>query len=375
MKVIKSIELQGLKAFLVCLLSFPVCLPGWGQREVDAWKGLRLNEMQVIGSHNSYKPGIEPALWNLLYVKDSARLTALQYGHIPLTAQLDLGLRNLELDVVHDPKGGRYASPKGLQLLKDAGETPLLFDSAGDLKKPGLKVFHMPDVDFRSHHLLFKDCLRELRNWSKLHPGHLPVIITMNAKDGEEKGLAPLLPFTKEALDSIDLEIKSVFTGNELITPDLVRGNSYSLEEAILKNGWPLLDKIAGRFLFVLDETGARLAAYKKDHPGLKGKTLFVTETAGNPEAAFMIINNPVADGEKIKALVQKGYMVRTRADANTLEARNNDYRMFYAAMHSGAQVITTDYYLPSQYFPSAYKVIFNNGGYTRKNPVTATSH
>jgi hypothetical protein len=344
----------------------------WAQPEVNAYAGLKLNEIQLIGSHNSYKPGIEPQLWNIIYAKDSARANALEYGHISLTGQLELGLRNLELDVVHDPKGGRYANPMGLQLIKQAGGIPDPFDTSGDLDKPGLKVFHVPDVDFRSHHLLFVDCLRELHEWSKRHPGHIPVIITINAKDGEEKGLAKLLPFTHDALDSIDLEIKSVFSEKELVTPDLVRGNHARLDEAVLTEGWPPLNRLAGRFMFVLDETGEKLKAYKNGHPGLNGKLLFVNETEGSAEAAFMIINNPMVDGEKIKSLVQKGYMVRTRADANTVQARNNDYSMFKAAMQSGAQVITTDYYLPSRLFPSSYKVIFDGGSYMRKNPVTA---
>ncbi len=342
------------------------------QQEVNAFAGLRLNQIQLIGSHNSYKPGIEPALWNILHTMDSARAAALQYGHISFTEQLNLGLRNLEIDMVHDPLGGRYANPMGLNLIRQAGGTPLPFDTAGDLKKPGLKVFHVQDVDFRSHHLLFVDCLKELKQWSKNHPGHLPVIITMNAKDGEEKGLSKLLPFTHDALDSIDMEIKSVFSNDELITPDFIRGEASNLENAVLQKGWPTLDKVAGRFMFMLDETGAKLRDYKQGHPGLKGKLLFVNETAGSPEAALMIINNPLADGEKIKALVQKGYMVRPRADANTIEARNNDYRMFNAAKESGAQIITTDYYLPSQFFPSTYKIVFARGSYTRMNPVTA---
>jgi hypothetical protein len=41
---------------------------------------------------------------------------------------------------------------------------------------------------------------------------------------------------------------------------------------------------------------------------------------------------------------------------------------MFEAAKASGAQIITTDYYLPSTYFPSTYKVGFAEGKYVRKN-------
>ena len=37
------------------------------QQEADAFTGLRMNQLQLVGSHNSYKPGIEPALWKLIY--------------------------------------------------------------------------------------------------------------------------------------------------------------------------------------------------------------------------------------------------------------------------------------------------------------------
>ncbi len=68
----------------------------------------------------------------------------------------------------------------------------------------------------------------------------------------------------------------------------------------------------------------------------------------------------------KIKNLVALGYMVRTRADADTKEARENDYSRFEMAKASGAQVITTDYYLPSKLFKSDFQIAFENGGYER---------
>jgi len=203
-----------------------------------------------------------------------------------------------------------------------------------------------------------------------VHPDHIPIVITMNVKDENEKGLHELLPFTKMALDSIDLEIKSVFTLNDLITPDLVRGNYSTLEAAVLKKGWPLVSQVKGRFLFVLDEKGGKLKRYEDGHPSLKGRVMFVNEAEGQPEAAFMIINDPIKDFDKIQRLVKKGYMIRTRADADTKEARTNDYTTFEAAKKSGAQIITTDYYLPSKYFSSPYKISFDGGTYVRKNPL-----
>jgi Phosphoinositide phospholipase C, Ca2+-dependent len=344
---------------------------GIAQGEVEIFKGATLHQVQLIGSHNSYKPGIEPALFSIISKMDSGRAAALQYGHIPLKEQLNMGLRNLELDVVHDPEGGRYTKPMGLEWLQLAGTETQPYDTAGDLKRPGLKVMHIPDVDFRSEHLLFKDCLRELYTWSRQNPGHIPVIVTINAKDGNEKGLTELLAFGPAALDSIDQEIKEVFPAEKLITPDFIRGNNSSLSEMILKNGWPALEKLAGRFLFVLDETGKKLRDYKQGHAALKGRVMFVNEVHGSPNAGFMIINDPERDGKLIKEMVEKGYLVRTRADANTVEARKNSYNRLKAAMESGAQIITTDYYLPSKYFYSPYRVAFQGEVFVRKNPVT----
>jgi hypothetical protein len=81
-----------------------------------------------------------------------------------------------------------------------------------------------------------------------------------------------------------------------------------------------------------------------------------------------MIINNPKDDGGKIREMVKKGYMVRTRADADTKEARANDRSGFVAACASGAQIITTDYYYKSTFFPSDYVVHFDDGKYVRKD-------
>ena len=326
---------------------------------------IKLNQIQLIGSHNSYKIGIEKPLMNYLLKKDSA-LSGLEYEHIPLSEQLNLGLRGLEFDVFYDPKGGYYAGPKGLEIVKSLDAEPQPFDVEQKLQLPGLKIFHVQEIDFRSHHLLFKDALEELKNWSEVHAGHTPIIITINAKDGEIPDTRKPLRFTAEALQSIDTEIREVLGEERLITPDRVRGSFETLEQAVLANGWPLLSEVKNRFLFVLDEGEEKTNEYLTRFPNLVGATLFVNQEEGNPNAAFRIINDPIRNFEKIKNLVALGYMVRTRADADTKEARENDYNRFEKAKASGAQVITTDYYLPSKLFKSDFKVIFENGRYER---------
>jgi len=327
---------------------------------------IKLNQIQVIGSHNSYKIAIEEGILDYLEKMNPAIAQSLQYEHIPLSDQLDLGLRNLELDVSHDPEGGRYANPKGLEILKSQGIKPLPYDVENKLQKPGLKLFHAQDIDFRSHHLLFTDALQELLTWSNSHPDHTPVFILINAKDSSIPGMLAPLPFTAAALDSIDLEIRSVLPLEKLITPELVMGKSESLETAIRAEGWPELQQVKGRFLFVLDENETKTNRYLEKHPQLKDASLFVNVPSGNPNAGFMIINDPVGSFEKIQDLVAKGYLIRTRADSDTKQARINDYSQFESAKASGAQVISTDYYMPSRLFQSTYQVSFENGKFER---------
>jgi len=327
---------------------------------------IKLNEIQVIGSHNSYKIAIEKEILDYLRNMNPAIANSLEYEHLPLSEQLDLGLRNLELDVNHDPEGGRYAAPKGLDIIKSKGIEPLPYDVANKLQAPGLKLFHAQDIDFRSHHLLFTDALKELLSWSNAHPDHSPIFILVNAKDSPIPGMQAPLPFTATALDSIDLEIRSVLSLEKLITPELVMGKNKSLQSAILGQGWPDLDKVKGRFLFVLDENQVKINRYLEKHPNLKGASFFVNVPEGNPNAGFMVINDPIGSFEKIQDLVAKGYMVRTRADSDTKQARSNDYSQFEKAKASGAQVISTDYYYPSQLFESTYQVSFENGKFER---------
>lgn len=327
---------------------------------------IRMNEVQVIGSHNSYKIAIEPALLAYIGEQNPDWANSLEYSHPTLTKQLDLGLRNLEIDVLYDPEGGYHANPLGLNIVRQLGIEPLPFDEDKKLSQPGLKVFHIQDVDFRSHNLLFSETLTLLKHWSDAHPDHLPITILINAKDSSSDfGRKPLV-FSKEALGTIDEEIFSYLGTEEIITPDDVRGEYNTLEQAVLDGGWPTLEESRGKFLFVLDEREPKRDRYIDGHPSLRERAMFTNSAEGRPESAFRVINNPVRDLAEIKRLVAAGYMVRTRADANTVEARENNYERFEKAVESGAQVISTDYYIPSMHFASDFQIIFDDGRYER---------
>lgn len=295
-------------------------------------------------------------------------MSTIDYSHIPLKDQLDLGLLNLEIDIYADTKGGRYAHPKGLEWIKD--QSP--YDPNGEMMQPGFKVFHVLDIDFRSNFLTLKDGLQQLKAWSDANPHHNPVFITIEPKEEPEKpALTTPEIFTQQIFTDLDNDFIKYLGKENIITPDDVRGSFATLEEAVLHQNWPTLAKAKGKFLFILDTQDHKMTLYKTGHPSLKGRVLFINADAGTPEAAMMIRNDP--KDPLIPQLVKKGYIIRTRADSDTKQARNDDYSGFEAAKTSGAQIITTDYYQKSTHFKSSYAVRFTDSNkYFRLNPLFA---
>jgi hypothetical protein len=346
-----------MKALLGLMLA--CCVPVFAQKD----ENLKINKTQIIGSHNSYKQAIDPLLFKAFLKKDSTSAKSLDYEHIPITAQLDMGLRNLEIDVYPDKNGGKYANPKGLEMAPGQKS----FDPQGKMNQPGFKVLHVPNLDFRSHYLTLIDCLQGLKAWSEAHPDHTPVYITFEVKGkvsnaGETEGISP------EDFDELDKTLLEHLGKAHILTPDMVKGKYETLESAVLHDNWPTLKEAKGMFVFELDDSGAKREMYIAGHPSLGGRTMFANALPGTPEAAFLIRNN--AKASEIPDLVKKGYLIRTRADSDTREARRNDKTTFEAACKSGAQIITTDYYQKSTHFDSDYSVSFEGSTYFRKNPL-----
>jgi len=305
-----------------------------------------MNDIQVIGSHNSFKARIPTAVMAKIRAAEPRMAEGLDYYHLPLAEQLDRGVRQIEIDIFADPQGGRYASPKGEAWAKAAGETTS-FDRAAMLK-PGYKVFHIPDVDYISTCVTLVRCLGEVNRWSRAHPRHLPIMITINAADtpSQRPEISSPIPLDDEALlDALDGEIRSVLPGKRLITPDEVRGTAASLREAVHTRGWPTLAAARGRIYVLVDVRKAVSDVYRAGHPSLAGRAMFGWYPDDQPESAIQIVQDPLIDGERIRRWVGEGVIVRTRTDAGTVEARSRDYAKANAAMASGAQAVSTDYY------------------------------
>lgn len=287
-----------------------------------------LNQIQVIGSHNSYHISNFDQIGGL-----SPAAVALDYTHQPLTEQLDGGLRSFELDV----------------WLRDGA----------------LHVFHFPDFDPISTCDLFTDCLTEIREWSTAHPGHVPLGVLVEVKAQPEE-------FGADGIDQIDADIRSVFADDEIILPDDVRGDAATLAEAV-PEGWPTLGDSRGRVMFAMDNEDAIRDLYTEGHPSLEGRVLFTPSAEGRPDAAFIKLNDPVADLDEIQRLVDAGFIIRTRADSELLRAQGGDTTDREDAFASGAQWVSTDYPATEPPAPqSGYTVEFPGGGYARCNVVNA---
>ena len=378
---LKGISSHGLLQSFVFLIILALAAHSSAQtpRPADGDTGLEcspfmnsmpMNFIQAIGSHNSYKLAIPAPELELIRNYRAQSAITLDYSHLTLTQQLDLGMRQIELDILYDPEGGRYADPLlPKQTIGLSGSK--LYDNS-NMKQPGFKVLHAQDLDVRSNCDTWIICLTEIKNWSDKNPLHVPILIIFNAKTGGSAypGTTDALSFDSKAFDDLDQELLSVFNKKQLITPDDVRGNFPTLKEAVIENGWPSLATARGKVFFALDEGPEKVKIYSRGNASLQGLPMFVNSVDEQADhAAYFTMNNPLQDRARIRAAVKSGFIVRTRADANTIEARTNDSSRREAAFSSGAQYISTDYYQPRLEF-SEYSVSLPGNRVARCNPL-----
>jgi hypothetical protein len=320
---------------------------------------LKLHQIQVIGTHNSYHIAPAGGVKALIQSTRKGWFEAIDYTHRPLAEQFGtLGIRQIELDVFADPDGGLFAKPAGRAMAKgDPGPDP---NADGELAKPGFKVLHVQDVDFRTTVPTFAGALSQIVDWSAKHPAHVPIMVLVELKDSPQPLLPTKpLPFTAERLGEIDQLIRDTIPAKQRLEP----ASCLPLEE----RGWPTLAAARGKILFVLDNEGKIGELYRQR----RDPAMFAQRPESDPLAAFFKINEPVKEFDRIQSLVKKGYLVRTRADADTAEARTNDPTRRDKAFASGAQFVSTD-------FPEArpeispYVVQFAGKKTVRVNPVSA---
>ncbi|MCA9489499.1 MAG: hypothetical protein KC621_06235 [Myxococcales bacterium] len=280
---------------------------------------LTFADLQAKGTHNSYHVATSEAeVWD--------------YTHAVLPTQADeQGVRQFELDVEWDEELGAH------------------------------RVRHIPVVDEGTTCETFVLCARDLWAWSFTHPMHHPLFVLVETKDGWDPETGP------EHTSALERELLSIWDREDLITPDDLRRDHPDLRTAIEQDDWPTLGELRGRALFVLHSGGERRDDYVKD---LDGHVLFpdAMGDVGVPWAAVHTMNDP-AD-PRIAEVVGLRHLVRTRADSDTREARQEDTSHRDQALASGAHFVSTDYPAPVE--GTSYVVEIPGGTPSRCNPLTA---
>lgn len=241
---------------------------------------LRLDHLQIRGTHNSYHRA--PA---------NPLLPEFAVDQPPLAVQLGAqGVRQIELDV-HEAGDGVFA------------------------------VYHVPGIDEETTCPTLRACLAEVEGWSAAHPGHHALFVFIEPKTA-----------LASQADALDRAILDVWPRERIISPADVRGDHPDLRTAIAVDGWPSVHASRGKALFFLFDDGAprdRYLAAQAD------PLLFVRHPmsdAGAPDAVFF--NHDVVDPERFAALAADGAILRTRGDDAAARER---------ALGSAAHIISLD--------------------------------
>lgn len=334
---------------------------------------IRINQIQIIGSHNSYHVGLTPGIKAFLLKNNPKAEHGLDYEHKPIPTQLDSGIRQLEIDIYADSKGGLYSHPAAAKAIQEMGYPAEPYNTDGAMDKPGFKVMHVQDIDQHSSCITLRICLEQVLTWSNAHPRHVPIFILLEGKYGKPMnipGAVTTEQFTPAVFDELDAEIRSIVPANKLITPDQVRGSYATMPEAIAHGGWPTLASSRGKLVFLMDNR-ALTPIYVEGHPADKGRVIFPNGVVGDPETAFTEENFGAED--RLDDLAKQGVLVRTRSDADTEQARTNDTSLRDKDFRSGAQIISTDYYsIEPAKWPGHFVVEFPNNVVARCNPINA---
>ncbi len=311
---------------------------------------LKINQLQYLSSHNSYRKHTDEVIYKFLQSIETfipLDLIELEYDHVDMYTQLErYGVRHVEIDVYGDKKGGRFYNRAGYKLTgRDEAS------GIEELKNPGIKVLHLPDIDFETHYYTFVQALEDIKRWSKKYSDHLPLFIMIETKTETVASFLPIPGFANaeswdsENIEALESDILKVFSKDRIIKPDDVRGEYSTLREAVLQKGWPTVGESRGKVMFLFDQTDIG-AAYRGGNSSLEGKLIFTNAKPSDPDAAFIKRNDP--SESDIQSLVEQGFLVRSMV-GGVMENLNNDYSKFEMAKNKGAHFLSTDYYKPDE--------------------------
>lgn len=278
--------------------------PGPGPSPYSQDDTLRLQHVQALGTHNSTH--IEP---------DPVIHPSHAYTHAPLTEQLEAqGVRALELDI---------------HLHVD----------------DGFHVFHLPNVDAETTCLRLADCLGEVRAWSEANPWHLPLMIWMEPKDEDLDLVVPEYDSFGDRHGEWEDAILDSLPRERIFTPDDLRGAHADLPTAIAaEGGWPTLGALRGKVVLSMLDGGDHRTTYLDGNPALEGRLMFVhSADPAAPHAATFKINDADGEAERVRELVQAGFLVTSNVRDGPEHDAETGAAHLAASLAAGANFLMSD--------------------------------
>jgi hypothetical protein len=188
--------------------------------------------------------------------------------------------------------------------------------------------FHLQYLDTNSHCYCLGDCLFPMLEFSKGHPNHLPFMIQIEPKSVTDfngicaQGKDDAFMFVE--LEQLILDIVGL---GRVVTPAMIQRDHTSLVEAITTDGWPAVEDLRGKFLFILIAAGPPCLQALSAADSIRPQRDAVLFTSNQDESIFFGLG-----GERGRRKVDSGFVNRER------------YRNTADIMDSGMQFINTDY-------------------------------
>lgn len=191
------------------------CVPNSDTQEwlpVRVESSVRFTDVTGVASHNTYE-------------KPQGNTPKAEFGFF--AQALDAGFRQVEIDTW---PGSNW------KVNHDVPVDP----ENNCVTKPG----NYEDIYSKPRDGNLADCLANIRLWHEHNPGHDPIVIKIEPKDGFYD-LANRRPADLDKIISQNLGSDNVFTPSQLMK----HGEVETLDGAAAKNAWPLINEMKGKFV------------------------------------------------------------------------------------------------------------------------------
>lgn len=271
---------------------------------------LRLNEIQFLATHNSFKK-LPSKFVNKPLELFSNGVKNGYYGYDTLTQQLNKGMRGLELDVT-------------------------MYDGKFVLS-------HNAYTDWRTNGVDFALALEEIKIWSDVNAGHIPLNIMIQVRDSWSPFNHKYGAYSFEDFVRLDKLLSSTFTDDGIIKPADVIGDSGTVRQGVEDGNWPLISECRGKVFFcILFDKEKNVQNYIDIDPTFAIQRAFIMTSGNKLEDYSAIIHADDArkDTQMLKDLADKNYILRCRIDEQF------DYTVdrYNASIDVGAVILATDH-------------------------------